>query len=1159
LRALAVHFSFLAIAFLAAARSSPGATAAVAPPGGQADGRRHLELCLQSPATNRGTAHCWYALNHTVPFARELDEAEARLRVAADYIAQGNDSAAWPLLDRAIRILSTQSGSKESLSEALAARGQIHLRRWEFDEGREDLTSAAALAREAAKPRLEAALLMLLSRLDLGVGRPKAAEEHLEKILENYGAPSPQLEADFRDWIKAMGSIMSSVNAAITQLALESFSGDNPGRSSTAPVDDVEVDYLLHFKCLRFGGIPEFKETLCEGSSARQRIVDELGMAHDVTSVVGPLVKNPPPSLKAGTVRFCPLFERNEVLFDLADLNELSGNAALADDYRRKAKELWRRTSGLLIRQQEDAVMEMAWNVGRHYYPEKVRPKAPDNASSPLMESYEAEERPTGVASQLGCARGSSISSLRQPTPGDLATMPNTLQDRLINGYESLSLPPAMAVERAKMAREAVKAGDNEAALALYQEALELAESRVTDPVAVSVDLAARTSRLYGEFIRFLVDTGHYDLAFNVSERARYLAFNDSIRADLPRIRSRHAEALASLRQLDRQIASLQGDIQSRKASAPPEYPPMLGGLNDELRRLIAERDLRISRLRALDPETTALYYGETVDLPAVRESILPPDTTMITYFLTREDSLAWVIEGDAVQFFRLRTPPAEIESLVKNFQNALLDRSQQPQEGWKSLSEQLYEVLLRPLEPSLHHPNVIIVPHGILHTLPFAALMNSRSGRFAGEERTLSTTPSATALKFLGRHVTPLNGRLLAFGDPDGSLPFAAKEVKAIAAIFGATPVLGAEATPSRLQQEGSAADIIHLAVHSHREEDAGGLLELAPKGTAGFLRARDILRMSLTETNLVVLSACDTAAGPVAAGDSMATLNRAFLIAGSPTVLATLWPVADDASSALMTSFYRHLRESPSRGYPDALQRAQQDVRTEPRWASPYYWAGFMVNGDVGRAASAVSRPGNATTATPSQPPGGQPSQQQRHLLEERFEDNRNHWYESMDPVAPATIRGGRYLFGSKPNEWRFATTGVSLPASGDFELHATVTKVRGDDRFFFGLIWELNDDQNFSNFAITGDGRVAVTRKRAGGFMDFIDTSSPNPAVNRGNARNELRVTRKAGTVKFFANGVEIYTMSDRPAFGAAVGFLVYGDVLLSCEELTASEAP
>lgn len=1155
-RTLAVRSSFLALAILTLARSSQGTVASAPPLRGQGDGREHLELCLRSPATNRGTAHCWYALSHNVSFARDLDEAAARLRVAADYIAQGSDSEAEPLLDRAIRILSAQGGSKELLSEALAAQGQIDLRRWEIDEGRKKLTSAAALAGEAGKPRLEAALLMLLSRLDLGVGRPKAAAEHLEKILKIYGTPSKQLEADLQIWIKDRGSLLPSMNAALTRLAIERVEGR--AGSSTVPVDDVEVDYGLHLRCLKFGAMPGYKETLCEGPKARQLVIDELRMAHDVTSAVGPLVSDPPPSLKADAARFCPLLERSEVLFDLADLYELSGDAAFADEKRRMAKEFWRRTSGLLVRQSDDAMMEMARRIGQHFYPEKAQAKEPDNAPGPLMGTYEAEERP--AVSQIGdCARDTSVLSLQRPAPENLATMPNTLQNALISPYESLSLPPAIAVERAEMARAAAKAGDQASALALYQEALEMAETRVADPAAVPVDLAARASRLYGEVIRFLVDAEHYDLAFNVAERARYLAFNDSIQADLPRIRSRHAEALAALRQLDRQIASLQSDIQAQKASTPEEDPGMLGELNEELRRLTSERDSRISRLRALDPETAALYSGETVDLPAVRESLLPPDTTMIAYFLTGNYSLAWVIEEDGARLVRLRTPPAEIENLVRYFRGALLDHPWQPQTTWKAPAENLYEALVSPLETSLHHRNVIVVPHGVLHTLPFAALLSPRSGRFFGEERTLSTTPSATALKFLGRHITPLNGRLLVFGDPDGSLPFAAKEAKAVAATFGTAPVLGAEATASRLRREGGAADIIHLAVHAHREDDGGGLLELAPKGAAGFLRARDVLSMSLTETNLVVLSACDTAAGPVAAGDSMATLNRAFLIAGSPTVLATLWPVADDASSALMTSFYQHLRESPARGYPDALQRAQKDVRAEPRWASPYFWAGFMVNGDVGLPASATSRPLKAATAAPSKPPVGQPSQQRRPLLDERFVDNRNHWYESTDPAAPATILGGSYLLGSKPNQWRFATTRVSLPASGDFDLQTTVKKVRGDDHYFFGLIWELNDDQNFSNFAITGDGRVAVTRKRAGRFTDLIDTSVPNPAVNRGNARNELRVTRRDGVVKFFTNGVKIHEMSGLPALDSAVGFLVYGDVFLAFEGLTVSEAP
>jgi hypothetical protein len=204
-------------------------------------------------------------------------------------------------------------------------------------------------------------------------------------------------------------------------------------------------------------------------------------------------------------------------------------------------------------------------------------------------------------------------------------------------------------------------------------------------------------------------------------------------------------------------------------------------------------------------------------------------------------------------------------------------------------------------------------------------------------------------------------------------------------------------------------------------------------------------------------------------------------------------------------------------------------------------------------------VSQSAKAADVAPTTPAADKPSRTRRSFLEESFEDNRNSWYHSSDPAAPATIRNGSYLFGSKAGEWRFSTILVPLPASRDFELRTTVEKVLGDDGFFFGLIWELDSGQDFSNFALTGDGRLAVTRKRAGSFTDFIDTSRSNPAVRQGNARNELRVTRKAGVMKFFVNGIQVHEMSEGPAFGNSMGFLVYGNVLLSFEELIVSEAP
>jgi hypothetical protein len=101
------------------------------------------------------------------------------------------------------------------------------------------------------------------------------------------------------------------------------------------------------------------------------------------------------------------------------------------------------------------------------------------------------------------------------------------------------------------------------------------------------------------------------------------------------------------------------------------------------------------------------------------------------------------------------------------------------------------------------------------------------------------------------------------------------------------------------------------------------------------------------------VVLSACETNVGAVSAGDEVVGLNRAFLYAGTPTVMASLWNVDDEATALLMEQFYNHLREGISKG--EALRQAQREVRTE--YPHPYYWSAFVLTGDPGPTDQVVS----------------------------------------------------------------------------------------------------------------------------------------------------------------------------------------------------------
>jgi CHAT domain-containing protein len=187
--------------------------------------------------------------------------------------------------------------------------------------------------------------------------------------------------------------------------------------------------------------------------------------------------------------------------------------------------------------------------------------------------------------------------------------------------------------------------------------------------------------------------------------------------------------------------------------------------------------------------------------------------------------------------------------------------------------------------------------------------------------------------------------------------LPFTREEATAIATLTGSKGVLVATGfNASRATaMNGSLSQyrIVHFATHGVIDSERPALTALVlslvdKRGAAqdGYLRIHDIYAMRL-DADLVVLSACQTALGKQIKGEGLVGLTRAFMYAGAPRVVASLWQVSDRATAALMQRFYagmlqHHLRPAA------ALRAAQIQMSHEPVWAHPYYWAGFVLQGD-------------------------------------------------------------------------------------------------------------------------------------------------------------------------------------------------------------------
>lgn len=284
-----------------------------------------------------------------------------------------------------------------------------------------------------------------------------------------------------------------------------------------------------------------------------------------------------------------------------------------------------------------------------------------------------------------------------------------------------------------------------------------------------------------------------------------------------------------------------------------------------------------------------------------------------------------------------------------------------------ESLLRDLYTELIAPVAEALPTDGtpVFIEPHGALWLLPFAALLDP-DGAWLADRWPLLYAPSAQTLDEIRGEPDyggPTDLKALIVGNPTmpevrhkgglevelDPLPGAEQEARTIAGLFPegrCTLLLGAEADRARVETQAAEHGILHLATHgiAYAEDPLASFVALAePEDGDGLLTAREVMSISLP-ADLVTLSACQTGLGKVA-GEGMIGLSRAFLVAGARAVLVSQWSVSDEATAALMSAFYRGYLELDDKAL--ALQRAMQELRSEPAYVHPRYWAPFVVVG--------------------------------------------------------------------------------------------------------------------------------------------------------------------------------------------------------------------
>jgi CHAT domain-containing protein len=362
----------------------------------------------------------------------------------------------------------------------------------------------------------------------------------------------------------------------------------------------------------------------------------------------------------------------------------------------------------------------------------------------------------------------------------------------------------------------------------------------------------------------------------------------------------------------------------------------------------ISQRTTRSIKIRetlaAEAPELASLVTVTAVSAGDIQKS-LPGNETLVEYYSQGDDIFVFILTKNNVKAVRINAKG--IFETIADFRKALQD----PQSNqYLELSQNLYGKLVKPIEKFMEGRDIVLVPHGALHYLPFNALHDGQS--YFIERFSIRILPSASVIKYLQAKKSAKPTGILVFGNPDlgdPGLDLAYAQNEAIA-VAGTRPLskvfLRKEATETAFKKYESRFNFIHFATHGQFNADAplkSAILLARDADSDGMLTVDKLYSMRL-DADLVTLSACETGLGKVANGDDVVGLTRGFLYAGSSSIVASLWKVDDLATSHLMTRFYGEIQKTDKR---EALRTAQ--LETKKNYPHPYYWASFQLTGNA------------------------------------------------------------------------------------------------------------------------------------------------------------------------------------------------------------------
>jgi CHAT domain-containing protein/Tfp pilus assembly protein PilF len=511
--------------------------------------------------------------------------------------------------------------------------------------------------------------------------------------------------------------------------------------------------------------------------------------------------------------------------------------------------------------------------------------------------------------------------------------------------------------------------------------------------------------------------------ALQASERARARSLIEMLTESRANIRRGVDATLLERERSLQQLLSAKVELQT-KLLTKKHTEAQAASMAKEVEAIMAEYHDVEASIRATSPGYAALTQPQPLSLKQIQQEVLGADTSLLEYATGDERSYLWVVTKDSIKAYDL-PKRSEIEAAARRFYELIVEPNRRYRSngnkrvvhppGVAGEDRELQEVavtmsrmLLGPAAAEIGKNRLVIVPDGVLHYVPFAALPDPNSGErrplIASHE--IVTLPSASTMAVLRREMAgrePLGNTIAVIADPvfdshdlrvkesvsstqsqdysearglltivekaaieagllsEGMsiprLPGTRREAQRILSFAPeARQMKALDFAANRKLATGELLShyrFVHFATHGFlnaaHPEFSGIILSMVDgQGNPqnGFLLAPEVYNMKLP-ADMVVLSACQTGLGKQVKGEGLVGLTRGLMYAGAARVVVSLWNVDDEATSEMMGRFYEGILKKGMRPAA-ALKSAQETMWKQKKWRAPYYWAAFILQGE-------------------------------------------------------------------------------------------------------------------------------------------------------------------------------------------------------------------